>query len=154
MLFRKVYFLTGFLPGIKAFTAAVLGGIGNLVGAMLGGVTLGLVEASGPTVLSGLSWELPSWVAYAATALAAVVAGWAVVRLRSGDVRSTGTSLGMLLMGIFGVFAGIFVLPGFSVTIPGTSQLKDMIAFIVLIGVLMVRPVGLLGERLAVEDRA
>jgi branched-subunit amino acid ABC-type transport system permease component len=60
----------------------------------------------------------------------------------------------MLLMGIFGVFAGIFVLPGFSVTIPGTSQLKDMIAFIVLIGVLMVRPVGLLGERLAVEDRA
>src|SRR3990172_5111692 len=34
-LFRKVFFLTGFLPGIKAFTAAVLGGIGNLVGAML-----------------------------------------------------------------------------------------------------------------------
>lgn len=56
-------------------------------------------------------------------------------------------------MGVFGVFAGIFVLPGFSTTIPGASQLKDMIAFIVLIGVLMVRPVGLLGERLAVEER-
>ncbi|MDH3462084.1 MAG: branched-chain amino acid ABC transporter permease, partial [Acidimicrobiia bacterium] len=38
LLFRGVDFLTGFLPGIKAFTAAVLGGIGNLPGAMLGGV--------------------------------------------------------------------------------------------------------------------
>ena len=37
----------GFLPGIKAFTAAVLGGIGNLRGAMLGGLLLGLVEAYG-----------------------------------------------------------------------------------------------------------
>jgi branched-chain amino acid transport system permease protein len=35
----------GFIPGIKAFTAAVLGGIGNLTGAMLGGITLGLLEA-------------------------------------------------------------------------------------------------------------
>ena len=37
----------GFLPGLKAFTAAVLGGIGNLPGAMLGGVLLGLIEALG-----------------------------------------------------------------------------------------------------------
>jgi branched-chain amino acid transport system permease protein len=37
----------GFLPGIKAFTAAVLGGIGNIRGAMLGGLALGLVEAYG-----------------------------------------------------------------------------------------------------------
>jgi branched-chain amino acid transport system permease protein len=154
MLFRKVSFLTGFLPGIKAFTAAVLGGIGNLVGAMLGGVTLGLVEASGPTVLSGLSWAIPTWLAYLGAALAAATVALAIRRLRSGDVRGTGTSLGMLVMGAFGIFAGIFVLPGSTVDIPGTSQLKDMIAFIVLIGVLMVRPVGLLGERLAVEDRA
>ncbi len=35
----------GFIPGIKAFTAAVLGGIGNITGAMLGGITLGLLEA-------------------------------------------------------------------------------------------------------------
>jgi len=35
----------GFIPGIKAFTAAVLGGIGNLTGAVLGGITLGLLEA-------------------------------------------------------------------------------------------------------------
>jgi len=37
----------GFLPGIKAFTAAVLGGIGNIRGAMLGGLMLGLVESFG-----------------------------------------------------------------------------------------------------------
>jgi branched-chain amino acid transport system permease protein len=35
----------GFIPGIKAFTAAVLGGIGNLRGAMLGGVLIGLIES-------------------------------------------------------------------------------------------------------------
>ena len=35
----------GFKPGIKAFTAAVLGGIGNIRGAMLGGLLLGMVEA-------------------------------------------------------------------------------------------------------------
>ena len=45
----------GFLPGIKAFTAAVLGGIGNIVGAMLGGIFLGLLESVGPRLLlSGL----------------------------------------------------------------------------------------------------
>ena len=37
----------GFLPGLKAFTAAVFGGIGNLPGAMIGGVLLGLIEALG-----------------------------------------------------------------------------------------------------------
>jgi branched-chain amino acid transport system permease protein len=37
--------VVGFTPGIKAFTAAVLGGIGNITGALLGGITLGLIEA-------------------------------------------------------------------------------------------------------------
>ena len=37
----------GFLPGLKAFTAAVFGGIGNLAGAVVGGVLLGLIEAIG-----------------------------------------------------------------------------------------------------------
>ena len=55
LLFRSVDFTTGFLPGIKAFTAAVLGGIGNLPGALLGGVLLGLFEGTGPLlILAGL----------------------------------------------------------------------------------------------------
>ena len=42
----------GFFPGIKAFTAAVLGGIGNLTGALLGGLVLGLLESFGASYLS------------------------------------------------------------------------------------------------------
>ena len=38
IMFKQVHFFMGFIPGIKAFTAAVLGGIGNIPGAMLGGV--------------------------------------------------------------------------------------------------------------------
>jgi len=45
----------GFMPGLKAFTAAVLGGIGNLAGAMLGGVVLGLIEAIGAGYLGDLT---------------------------------------------------------------------------------------------------
>lgn len=94
LLFRGVSFITGFLPGIKAFTAAVLGGIGNLGGAMAGGVLLGLFEGVGPQlVLAGLG-------------------------------------------------------------IPGVSQLKDVVAFTALVLVLIFRPSGLFGERLAAEDRA
>ena len=43
---------TGFVPGMKAFTAAVLGGIGNIPGAMLGGMMLGLLEAFAASYLS------------------------------------------------------------------------------------------------------
>lgn len=46
----------GFMPGLKAFTAAVLGGIGNLGGAMLGGITLGLVESFGAGYIEDLSF--------------------------------------------------------------------------------------------------
>ncbi len=45
----------GFMPGLKAFTAAVLGGIGNLAGAMVGGVVLGLIEAIGAGYLGQLT---------------------------------------------------------------------------------------------------
>ncbi|MBB2488181.1 branched-chain amino acid ABC transporter permease, partial [Mitsuaria sp. WAJ17] len=45
----------GFMPGLKAFTAAVLGGIGNLAGAMLGGIVLGLIEAIGAGYLGDLT---------------------------------------------------------------------------------------------------
>jgi branched-chain amino acid transport system permease protein len=46
---------TGFIPGLKAFTAAVLGGIGNIVGAMAGGLVLGLLEAFAASYLSLLT---------------------------------------------------------------------------------------------------
>ncbi|MDH4059327.1 MAG: branched-chain amino acid ABC transporter permease [Aquincola sp.] len=45
----------GFLPGLKAFTAAVLGGIGNLAGAVVGAILLGLVEAFGAGYLGALT---------------------------------------------------------------------------------------------------
>lgn len=82
-------FSMGFLPGIKAFTAAVLGGIGNIRGAMIGGVLLGIIEALG--------------------------AGY----------------LGELSNGVFG------------------SNYQDVFAFMVLILVLVFRPAGILGERVA-----
>jgi branched-chain amino acid transport system permease protein len=46
---------SGFIPGMKAFTAAVLGGIGNIPGAMLGGMVLGLLEAFAASYLSLLT---------------------------------------------------------------------------------------------------
>jgi branched-chain amino acid transport system permease protein len=45
----------GFLPGLKAFTAAVFGGIGNLAGAVVGGVLLGLIESIGAGYIGGLT---------------------------------------------------------------------------------------------------
>jgi branched-chain amino acid transport system permease protein len=45
----------GFMPGLKAFTAAVFGGIGNLAGAMVGGVLLGLIEALGAGYIGDLT---------------------------------------------------------------------------------------------------
>ncbi|QCP48512.1 branched-chain amino acid ABC transporter permease [Trinickia violacea] len=90
--YGNAHFYMGFIPGMKAFTAAVLGGIGNLGGAMVGGVLLGLIEQLGAGYIGGL----------------------------------TG--------GVFG------------------SNYQDVFAFIVLIIVLVFRPSGLLGERVA--DRA
>ena len=54
--FEAARFNIGFLPGVKAFTAAVLGGIGNVRGALLGGVVLGLLENYGATVFGG-EWK-------------------------------------------------------------------------------------------------
>jgi len=89
VVLRQVTFDMGFVPGIKAFTAAVLGGIGSIPGAAIGGLFLGVIEAVGPPLfLEGLS-------------------------------------------------------------IPGAHQLKDMIAFVMLVLVLIFRPQGIVGEKLS-----
>jgi branched-chain amino acid transport system permease protein len=56
MRFESTSYDVGFLLGIKAFTAAVLGGIGNLRGALLGGFVLGLIELYG-SVVFGSQWR-------------------------------------------------------------------------------------------------
>ena len=56
MEFENIRFNIGFILGIKAFTAAVLGGIGNIRGALLGGVVLGLVENWG-AIFFGSQWK-------------------------------------------------------------------------------------------------
>jgi branched-chain amino acid transport system permease protein len=81
LYYGSVNFRMGYVPGLKAFTAAVLGGVGNIPGAMLGGIIIGLLETFGAAYISG------EW--------------------------------------------------------------KDAIAFIILITVIVVRPTGLLGERIA-----
>jgi branched-chain amino acid transport system permease protein len=53
--YGTVHHAMGFLPGLKAFTAAVLGGIGNLAGAVVGGIFLGLVESIGAGYLGALT---------------------------------------------------------------------------------------------------
>lgn len=87
--YSVAHYQMGFILGLKAFTAAVLGGIGNLKGAMVGGLLLGLIEALG-----------------------------------SGYI-------GDLTGGLFG------------------SNYRDVFAFLVLVVVLIFRPSGLLGERVA-----
>jgi branched-chain amino acid transport system permease protein len=54
--FETAVYSAGFIPGIKAFTAAVLGGIGNIRGALVGGLVLGLLEQWGASVLGG-EWK-------------------------------------------------------------------------------------------------
>jgi branched-chain amino acid transport system permease protein len=63
---------TGFLPGIKAFTAAVMGGIGNIPGAMLGGMLLGVIEAVGPAAL-GIDFQLKDVIAFSILVLVLIV---------------------------------------------------------------------------------
>ena len=54
--FGAAQYSIGFYPGLKAFTAAVLGGIGNVRGAMLGGLLLGLIEQFG-IACTGAQWQ-------------------------------------------------------------------------------------------------
>ena len=58
-----VYYLIGFVPGLKAFTAAVLGGIGNVPGTLFGGLLLGTIESVGPAAL-GIDFQLKDVIAF------------------------------------------------------------------------------------------
>ncbi len=60
---RQVSPFMGFQPGIKAFTAAVLGGIGNIPGAMAGGLVLGILESVGPSLI-GLPNQLKDVISF------------------------------------------------------------------------------------------
>ncbi len=145
LMFRGVSFITGFLPGIKAFTAAVLGGIGNIVGAMLGGLLLGLFEAIGPNVvLRGLAWQIPT-----ALGIVLLIAGVMGV---VGGLRME--RKGVVVLGAAAILMGFTGVIGFTIVIPGLSQLKDVVAFTALVLVLIFKPAGLFGEQLGREDRA
>ncbi len=85
--FGQVSFQMGFLPGIKAFTAAVLGGIGSIGGAALGGFLLGLLQALGPALLlSGFGIPSPFSLRDAFTFLVLVL----VLVFRPGGLLGTG----------------------------------------------------------------
>ncbi len=56
--YGSIFYFMGFLIGLKAFTAAVIGGIGSIPGAMLGGLILGLLEAFGTQIQAiGSEWK-------------------------------------------------------------------------------------------------
>jgi branched-chain amino acid transport system permease protein len=145
LLFRGVSYITGFLPGIKAFTAAVLGGIGNIVGAFFGGILLGLFEGIGPNVvLRGLAWQIPTALGITLLVIGAVtVFGGRALRRN-----------GVVVLGAATMLLGVAGLLGWTVVIPGLSQLKDVVAFTALVLVLIFKPAGLFGEQLGAEDRA
>ena len=62
LLFTQVDYYVGFQAGLKGFTAAVLGGIGNIYGAMLGGILLGLAEALAVTFLPSAFKDVVAFV--------------------------------------------------------------------------------------------
>ena len=62
LLFSQVDFFVGYSAGLKGFTAAVLGGIGNIPGAMLGGFLLGIAETLSTTIISSTYKDVIAFV--------------------------------------------------------------------------------------------
>ena len=62
LLFTQVDYYVGFQAGLKGFTAAVLGGIGNIYGAMLGGILLGVAESLAVTFLPSAYKDVVAFV--------------------------------------------------------------------------------------------
>jgi branched-chain amino acid transport system permease protein len=58
LVYFSVYHLMGFTAGLKGFTAAVVGGIGNIPGAMLGGLLIGLAESFSAAYVSSTFQDL------------------------------------------------------------------------------------------------
>jgi branched-chain amino acid transport system permease protein len=79
LLFTQVDYYVGFQAGLKGFTAAVLGGIGNLTGAMLGGVLLGLAESLAVTFLPSAYKDVVAFVILIAVLL---VRPWGLIGRR------------------------------------------------------------------------
>jgi branched-chain amino acid transport system permease protein len=87
LTFEGVNFTMGFRPGIAAFTAAVLGGIGSISGAAIGGVSLGLLQALGPSlILTGYGVPSAFQLQGAFTFLVLVL----VLIFRPGGILGTG----------------------------------------------------------------
>jgi branched-chain amino acid transport system permease protein len=87
MTFEQVNFFMGFQLGIAAFTAAVLGGIGSISGAAIGGLSLGLLQALGPSlILTGYDIPSPFQLREAFTFLVLVL----VLIFRPGGILGTG----------------------------------------------------------------
>ena len=76
LMFKQVHFFMGFIPGIKAFTAAVLGGIGSIYGAMLGGILLGLSESLAVTFFPSAYKDV---VAFAILIIVLIFRPWGLV---------------------------------------------------------------------------
>jgi len=82
LLFTQVDYYVGYAAGLKGFTAAVLGGIGNIPGAMLGGFILGIVESLGTTFISSTYKDV---IAFVILILVLIIRPWGLLGKREPE---------------------------------------------------------------------